>query len=46
MSGMRSVTYLIEYEIKNGVKIETDLATQLAKVNHSEIFYYYFSHIS
>ena len=32
MSGMRAVTYLIEYESKSGTKIDTDLALQLAKV--------------
>jgi hypothetical protein len=32
MSGMRAITYLIEDEIKNNVKFETDLAVMLAKV--------------
>jgi hypothetical protein len=32
MSGMRCVGYLIEDQVKNSLKLETDLAVLLAKV--------------
>ena len=41
MSGMRCVVYLIEDQIKNSIKIETDLAVLLAKVKTQKVNYFY-----